>query len=367
MMLEKDLETHLAFIHCHMSSWQLFLRSFWPPSRGGQPLESIYVELEFHSNIMAPAIADRGGSSQIQRNQHEGMEEKYVKSVEHNAVRSVADSHCHNLLGIFVFIFSQQIEGRALRLAYDSGGFPDLHTRFTPNFIVPIGVLNHLESIRRNFFYGVDGSDRKLAWIGWNMVLTSRKNGGALDTHKLIPIRSPWQDVILAICSLQSKCINLMDFIQKIFGNGENTSFWDDSWLGEVALKVLYKRLYALKMCKSISVAEKMSHPSLSHSFRKMPKGGVEQENYGLLCSKVADLVLPNILDRWCWILEGSQKFSVKSSRILIDNCRKLKFQLDGLKSFPSRYSLRDVVVNLALQKSIALCEFSTKACSLIR
>nr|GEY28007.1 RNA-directed DNA polymerase, eukaryota [Tanacetum cinerariifolium] len=31
---------------------------------------------------------------------------------------------------------------------------------------VPISVLNHLESIRQNFFYGVDGSDRKLAWIG---------------------------------------------------------------------------------------------------------------------------------------------------------------------------------------------------------
>ncbi|GKA55617.1 hypothetical protein Tco_0754689 [Tanacetum coccineum] len=164
-------------------------------------------------------------------------------------------------------------------------------------FKVPIGVLNYLESIRRNFFYGVDGSDRKLAWIGWNIVLTSKKNGGlgvssffahnrallfkwvwrfltdgsslwtrfiksifgnkgALDTHKLIPRRSPWQDVILAIHSLQSKGINLMDFIQKKVGNGENTSFWDDSWLEEVALKVLYKRLYALEMCKSISVAE---------------------------------------------------------------------------------------------------------------
>ncbi|GKB47151.1 RNA-directed DNA polymerase, eukaryota, reverse transcriptase zinc-binding domain protein [Tanacetum coccineum] len=89
---------------------------------------------------------------------------------------------------------------------------------------------------------------------------------------------------------------------------------------GEVALKVLYKRLYALEMCKSISVAEKMGHPSLSHSFCRMPRGGVEQENYGLLCSKVADLVLPNISDRWCWSLEGSQEFSVKSSRILIDN-----------------------------------------------
>nr|GFC30000.1 RNA-directed DNA polymerase, eukaryota [Tanacetum cinerariifolium] len=121
-------------------------------------------------------------------------------------------------------------------------------------FKVPISVLNHLESIRQNFIYGVDGSDRKLAWIGWNMVLTSKKNGGlgvssffshnrtllfkwvwrfltnglslwtrfikaifgnkgALDTHKLIPRRSPWQDVILAIHSLQSKGINLMDFI----------------------------------------------------------------------------------------------------------------------------------------------------------
>nr|GEX05916.1 RNA-directed DNA polymerase, eukaryota [Tanacetum cinerariifolium] len=45
-------------------------------------------------------------------------------------------------------------------------------------FKVPIGVLNHLESIRQNLFYGVDDSDRKLAWIGWNMVLTTKKNGG---------------------------------------------------------------------------------------------------------------------------------------------------------------------------------------------
>nr|GEU95162.1 RNA-directed DNA polymerase, eukaryota [Tanacetum cinerariifolium] len=158
-------------------------------------------------------------------------------------------------------------------------------------FKVPIGVLNHLESIRRNFFYGVDGSDRKLAWIGWNMVLTSKKNGG------------------LGVSSF--------------FAHNHALLFkwvWKFLTDGEVALKVLYKRLYALEICKSISVAEKMSHPSLSHSFRRIPRGGVEQENYGLLCSKVVDLVLPNISDRWCWSLVGSQEFSVKSSRILIDN-----------------------------------------------
>nr|GEZ20247.1 RNA-directed DNA polymerase, eukaryota, reverse transcriptase zinc-binding domain protein [Tanacetum cinerariifolium] len=184
---------------------------------------------------------------------------------------------------------------------------------------VPIGVLNPLESIRLNFFYGVDGSDRKLAWIGWNMVLTSKKNGGALDTHKLIPRRSPWQDVILAIHSLQSKDINLMDFIQKKVDN---------------------------EMCKSINVAEKMGHPSLSHSFRRMPRGGVEQKNYGLLCSKVADLVLPNISDRWCWSLEGSQEFSIKSSRILFDNTILPKVEV------PTRW-LRVVPIKILESRSL--------------
>nr|GEV34239.1 RNA-directed DNA polymerase, eukaryota, reverse transcriptase zinc-binding domain protein [Tanacetum cinerariifolium] len=232
-------------------------------------------------------------------------------------------------------------------------------------------VISKVPIYSLEFFYGVDGLDRKLALIGWNMVLTSKKNGGlsvssffahnraflfkwvwrfltdgssmwtrfikaifgnkgALDTHKLIPRRSPWQDVILAIYSLQSK--------------------------GEVALKVLYKRLYALEVCKSISVAEKMGHPSLSHSFRRMPRGGVKQENYGLLCSKVADLVLPNISDRWCWSLEGSQEFSVKSSRTLIDNTILPKAEV------PTRW-----LKVVPIKKSVALWEFSTKVCSLIR
>ncbi|GKA49763.1 phospholipase-like protein, partial [Tanacetum coccineum] len=130
------------------------------------------------------------------------------------------------------------------------------------------------------------------------------------------------------------------------------------------------------------------------------------------------------ISDRWCWSLEGSQEFSVKSSRILIDNTilskaevptrwlrvvpikvnvhawrvcldklpTRVNLSLRGMdissiacplcnsavestshiffacplarqvwRNFLIWYLLRDVVVNLALQKSIALWEFSTK------
>nr|GEW25242.1 RNA-directed DNA polymerase, eukaryota, reverse transcriptase zinc-binding domain protein [Tanacetum cinerariifolium] len=144
-----------------------------------------------------------------------------------------------NYLGVKLKLLS--IGGRLSLLKSVLTSIPLYHMSI---FKVPTGVLNHLECIRWNFFYGVDGSDRKLALIGWNIVLTSKKNSGlgvssffahnrallfkwiwrfltddsslwtrfikaifgnkgALDTHKLIPRRSPWQDVILAIHSLQ--------------------------------------------------------------------------------------------------------------------------------------------------------------------
>ncbi|GKD64003.1 hypothetical protein Tco_1306111 [Tanacetum coccineum] len=45
-------------------------------------------------------------------------------------------------------------------------------------FKAPMGVLNKLESIRMNFFNGIDGMDKKNSWIGWDKILASKKNGG---------------------------------------------------------------------------------------------------------------------------------------------------------------------------------------------
>ena len=43
---------------------------------------------------------------------------------------------------------------------------------------VPMGVLNRMESMRRNFFNGVDDKERKISMIGWKKILASKKNGG---------------------------------------------------------------------------------------------------------------------------------------------------------------------------------------------
>lgn len=45
-------------------------------------------------------------------------------------------------------------------------------------FKVPLGVLQKLESVRKNFFNGTEGSVRKSSWFNWNKALASKKNGG---------------------------------------------------------------------------------------------------------------------------------------------------------------------------------------------
>ncbi|GKB65591.1 hypothetical protein Tco_0921777 [Tanacetum coccineum] len=108
-------------------------------------------------------------------------------------------------------------------------------------------------------------------------------------------------------------------------GNGLNSLFWEDIWMDGSALKHRYPRLYALEMFKQISVAEKINHNSLVWSFRRAPRGGVEEEQQCLLQSRIGDFILPNIPDRWVCSLEASGEFSVKYVRSLIDDSLLLK------------------------------------------
>ncbi|GJX39773.1 RNA-directed DNA polymerase, eukaryota [Tanacetum coccineum] len=143
---------------------------------------------------------------------------------------------------------------------------------------------------------------------------------GALDSCISSTRRSPWLDIIRDLHSLKSKGIDLMQFIRKKIGNGENTSFWADSWLGDGVIKSLYPRLFSLESNKSVTVAKKLRHPSLFFSFRMAPRGWEEQQQLNMLTSCINDIILPNMSDRWTWSLDASGSFSVKSTRNHIDD-----------------------------------------------
>ncbi|GJT56681.1 ribonuclease H-like domain-containing protein [Tanacetum coccineum] len=128
---------------------------------------------------------------------------------------------------------------------------------------------------------------------------------------------SAWLSIVSEFHKLQNLDINLLSFMKKRVGNGVDTAFWEDQWLGDEYFKTRFHRVYALESDKKISVAAKMSHHDLGFSLRRSPRDGVEQEQFSLLKSSIEGVVMPDIKDRWIWSLTGAGDFSVASANDL--------------------------------------------------
>nr|GEY54301.1 hypothetical protein [Tanacetum cinerariifolium] len=118
---------------------------------------------------------------------------------------------------------------------------------------------------------------------------------------------------------------NLMTYMRIKMGNGESTLLWDDSWHVGGILKDRFPRVYALETSKTINVGEKLAHPSISHSFRRMPRGGAEQSQFAEFNDIMQQVILTPISDRWVWTLNNSGEFSVAS---VMTNSLATKFNI---------------------------------------
>ncbi|GJW20087.1 RNA-directed DNA polymerase, eukaryota [Tanacetum coccineum] len=123
-------------------------------------------------------------------------------------------------------------------------------------------------------------------FLYWAMFPTVRKAHGLIGSKVLAPKK---EDVIKAFHGMDG--IDLIKFMRIKLGNGQITSFWEDTWSeGGTLLK------------------------------NRAPRGGVEQEQFDEIVALVNDVILAPISDRWTWTLESSGDFSVASVRKLIDD-----------------------------------------------
>ncbi|GJZ68261.1 RNA-directed DNA polymerase, eukaryota [Tanacetum coccineum] len=228
-------------------------------------------------------------------------------------------------------------------------------------FKVPRCVLRELEGIRRQFFNGHEPNSKKMNWVSWEKVLLAKERGGlgvsslfamnrgllfkwiwkfrtqgnslwarvikaihgvdgCLGVNSMERRPSCWMSIIKEMDVLKTKGIDLMNHMRIKVGKGESTSFWEDKWCDDGVLKDRYPRAFALENCKSIKVATKLSQPEFSHSFRRLPRGGCEQNQVNELEDLMRLVVLSPIEDRWMWGLENSGLFSVASIRRHIDD-----------------------------------------------
>ncbi|GJT71402.1 RNA-directed DNA polymerase, eukaryota, reverse transcriptase zinc-binding domain protein [Tanacetum coccineum] len=194
-----------------------------------------------------------------------------------------------------------------------------------------LSILKVLESIRSHFFNGHDISSKKVSWVNWNKMIASKDKGGLgvsslyavdgnLGSNSKGCMKSCWSSIVTEVNALANKGIDLMQFLRIKMGNGDYIRLWEDPWHEGGIIKFRYPRVYALEMCKSITIGGKLAHPNLSDSFRRYPRGGAEFSQFGEFSALMYQVIRAPIADRWMWTRNSSGEFTVASIRQFIDD-----------------------------------------------
>ncbi|GJT51439.1 RNA-directed DNA polymerase, eukaryota [Tanacetum coccineum] len=96
-----------------------------------------------------------------------------------------------------------------------------------------------------------------------------------------------------------------------------------------------------IRVGKDISVADKMN-TSISSSFRRHVRGGVESQQLDQLSLLLDTVILSNMDDRWFWDLNGDGVFQVKDVRSMLDEAflPKMEVPTRWIKSIPIKVNV---------------------------
>ncbi|GJY36796.1 hypothetical protein Tco_0422174 [Tanacetum coccineum] len=142
---------------------------------------------------------------------------------------------------------------------------------------------------------------------------------GKLNSTSLPSHSSTWLDLIKCTNQLEEKGVHLLSNCKKKVGDGIDTSYSCDVWLGDINLKSIFPRLFALESNKEVCVHDKVNE-GLAYSFRRLPRGGVESYQMESLLSLLLSSLASSMSDRWIWALDGMGEFSVASVRSYIED-----------------------------------------------
>nr|GEX44636.1 RNA-directed DNA polymerase, eukaryota [Tanacetum cinerariifolium] len=154
-----------------------------------------------------------------------------------------------------------------------------------------LGVLRSLESLRSRFFNGHDTNSRKASWVKWKTVLASKERGG------------------LDVLSLYALNIGLLfKWIWRFYRQ--------DSYLWTRVIKAIH------------GADGKVDVIRRADSFRRIPRGGAEQQQFNEMVDLVNSISIAPMSDRLVWELESSGEFTVASVRKLIDDIWLPRFNI---------------------------------------
>ncbi|GJV18280.1 hypothetical protein Tco_1367300 [Tanacetum coccineum] len=94
---------------------------------------------------------------------------------------------------------------------------------------------------------------------------------------------------------LKDRGVDLISHCHIRVGNGLRTQFWNEVWIGDTQLRVMFPRIYALEINKDCTVADKLQF-SVTSSLRRSVRGGVESSQLALLQTYIEGTLLSNMV-----------------------------------------------------------------------
>ena len=126
-------------------------------------------------------------------------------------------------------------------------------------------------------------------------------------------------------------------YVRKNIGDGLNTRFWEDLWIGDTPLKLKFARLYSLTFRAGFAVAKVLKDDWVNVRFRRTLYGETLDQCNELKCLCM-HVQLSDKKDRCKWILPKSCVFTVKphynALKINQSNC---EFKILWLLKFRSK------------------------------
>nr|GEU52221.1 hypothetical protein [Tanacetum cinerariifolium] len=115
----------------------------------------------------------------------------------------------------------------------------------------------------------------------------------------------------------------------KVWTSTSRSSYWDEV-LAKISARLSKWKIKTLSIdYGSLDNPGYNSHRSLWYniirefktlSLKDPPRGGIEEDQLGLLIDKLAPVILTNSNDRWIWSLDSAGEFSAKSARSFIND-----------------------------------------------
>jgi hypothetical protein len=228
---------------------------------------------------------------------------------------------------------------------------------------MPVKVWKVLVSIQRNFLWGGASGKKKIAWVKWSDICRSKEKGGlGIRNLRLVNIsllakwrwrllsapNEVWAQTLIAkygkegglssdlrrlenrkfaslwwkdICRLGE--VNRADRVDwcravmiKKLGNGYKTSFWNDVWIDDVPLCVVFPRLFSMTTRPTGTINQFGRWRSgvwlWEFVWRRNPFVW-EEELIGQLLTKVNRAEVKNCEDAWVSLIGNDDVYSVKA------------------------------------------------------